>query len=159
MESFVLTGIEKPVTLVHAFRLAEAFGAEIVLLQSVKPPQPVLSEMFPRWVAVRTTVCEGIDELRAYLTSRGQRCVALEVTRTAVPYWEFRPAANEPLAIIIGSESSGVRDEFLTEFRDHLFIPMVGQATCLSAGMALSIVAAHFAWVDQTDVSTHAPRP
>jgi len=149
-------GVSKPITLVHAFRLAEALHTRVILANTplandgflLPTAAAIIADAFPRWSRVPYSILERgrsvIDALRA----EGHRPVAIEITTDAIPYYRFRPQPADKLALIVGSEDKGLDDEVLASVADHLFIPMVGDATCLSAPMALAMVAAHFAFVE-----------
>jgi tRNA G18 (ribose-2'-O)-methylase SpoU len=146
---FVLYKTQKSITLVHAFRLAEGLNASIILVaRRIKPAdEAVLDEFFPRWRKVRRSTVATISALLSLVEGRHLRPIALEISKTSLPYWELRFRCAEQPAFIVGSEEDGIAEELLARVRDHVHIPMAGTTTCFSAGMALAIVASHFSYV------------
>jgi tRNA(Leu) C34 or U34 (ribose-2'-O)-methylase TrmL len=139
---FLLYHVQKSITLVHVFRLAEGEKAEIPLVGKTidEEDKAVLDQYFPRWRKARYSSCEA-KELVRKADDRGWRLVAIEVSRNSVPYFSFRQRRREIPAFIIGSEKQGISNTLLAKIQDQLYVPMAGTATCYSAGMALAIVA------------------
>ena len=133
----------------HVFRLAEGEKAQIVLVDRTISPadEAVLDEYFPRWRYVPCQTCPTTIKLLHLIRRRGWKLIAIEVSKKAVPYCAFRLRRHETPAFVVGSEDDGIPEELLQKIPDHLYVPMGGTATCFSAGMALAIVASHFAYV------------
>lgn len=145
----MLYEVSKPITLVHVFRLAEGINAQVILVKRgiTTEDEAVLNEYFPRWRYVRWQTCPTVSGLFRLIGKRHWRPLAIEVSTKAVPYHRFYLVSGETPAFVIGSEDKGISDQLLAEIPDHLYIPMAGKATSYSAGMALAIVASHFAYV------------
>ena len=113
----------------------------------------VLNEFFPRWRVVNWVVCPNELSLMKLIRRAKLRPIAIEVSRIAVPYYLCELQNNDVPAFIVGSEDNGIPDSLLKCVSPHIYIPMAGKATCLSAGMALAIVATHFAYVANSAVT------
>ncbi len=137
--------------MIHVFRLAEGLGASILFVGTTPSGVPgaimQLDTMFEKWRTVHWQSCNTVSEMLAIFNNNKLRPVALEITDRAVPYSQFSLARMESLALIIGNEETGIAPEALAAVHDHVYIPMVGTASCFAAGMALAIVASHFAYV------------
>lgn len=135
----------------HALRLAEALGARVLFVGTGPRPdlEPDLDKFFRRWRSVPWQLCAGLPELLRELRARRAYPIAIEVTEQAVSYQSLRLRTPRPLALIVGSEDYGIDEALLRAVPDHVFIPMAGRSSCLGAGMALAVVAYHFAYVYQ----------
>lgn len=133
----------------HAFRLADAFGAEVVFVGT--RPDDVdsqLSEFFPHWHEVRRKSFESFDSAARYLTARGIVSIAVEVTARSRPYYGLEYPSDVPLALAVGSEGAGIPEDVLSEIERHVHIPMKGRRSALNVGMSLAIVASHLTFQD-----------
>ncbi len=116
--------------------------------------EAVLDEFLARWREVNWTVCASEPALIELLLEQNLEPIAIEVSRIAVPYYTFKLRGTGIPAFIVGSEDEGIPDSLLAQIRPHVYIPMAGTATCYSVGMALAIVASHFAYVAAHEANT-----
>jgi tRNA G18 (ribose-2'-O)-methylase SpoU len=137
----IADGIESAVNVGSLFRLADAFGVEKLFLTGGSPVPPnaklrKTSRATERRVAheARTDALVVIGELKA----SGYLIASLEVTAHAIDIRTFdRPF--ERLAVIVGAENSGVRQELLDASDLALRIPMFGQNSSLNLATACAI--------------------
>lgn len=148
------------------FRTADAAGIEKIYLCGITPtPLDVFgkpraqiakvalgAEKTVAWEHVRSTV-KVIERLRR----EGYNIVAVEQSRTAVPYYTLnaKPAHNASkltcvaggrytlakLALIVGHEMRGIPKTILNRADVVIDIPMYGKKESLNVGVAFGIVA------------------
>lgn len=137
----IADGIEAAVNVGSLFRLADAFGIERLFLTGGSPTPPnaklkKTSRATERRVAheARTDAVSLVAELK----TTGYLVASLEVTAHAIDIRHFdRPL--EKLALIVGAENSGVRQELLDASDIALRIPMFGQGSSLNLATACAI--------------------
>jgi tRNA G18 (ribose-2'-O)-methylase SpoU len=157
---FVLERIEKAANMAHALRLAHALDAEVIFV-GTRPQghESELTSFFKPWRTVKRRCFVTFRSAATYLAGRRAKIVAVDVSSRSVPYGDIRYQVKQPIALVVGSESRGIDEATLNSIQTHVHIPMRGSRSCLNAGMALSIVASHIAFVDavrQRDGSDHA---
>lgn len=134
-------GIEAAVNVGSLFRVADAFGVEKLFLTggSPVPPNPKLRKT-SRATERRVPHEARADAvpLTAELKAAGYLVACLEVTAQAIDIRQFdRP--YQKLALIVGAENSGVRQELLDASDLALRIPMFGQNSSLNLATACAI--------------------
>jgi tRNA G18 (ribose-2'-O)-methylase SpoU len=137
----IADGIESAVNVGSLFRLADAFGVEKLFLTGGSPTPPSqklrkTSRAAERHVPheARADALSLVGELRA----SGYFVASLEVTALAIDIQTF-DTPFEKLAIIVGAENSGVRQELLDASDIALRIPMFGQNSSLNLATACAI--------------------
>ena len=132
--------IEKPGNLGAMLRSAAAVGADgmIVVGQSVDVFNPnVVRSSTGALFMVPVAAC-GLEELVPWLTSRSVRLlVALPEGTSSLWNTNFRGG----VAVMVGSEETGVTDAARSVAHDLIAIPMVGRIDSLNAATSLAIVA------------------
>jgi TrmH family RNA methyltransferase len=134
----LLDGIQDPGNLGTILRTADALDVPVALLEGCADPyghKTVRSSMgavFRRkvvcttWEAVRTACArEGIPVAVTALTDRAK---------------DLRQADLKEMAVVIGSEGQGVRQEILSAADAELIIPMNAHCESLNAAIAATIV-------------------
>jgi tRNA G18 (ribose-2'-O)-methylase SpoU len=131
----------------HALRLAEALGAETWFVGSGPSPRnaTTITKGFSRWRSVRRRRYTSIRTLFSAIKRGGYESIAIEVSTKAIPYLNIDPD-RRALALFVGSERFGMRQDILERIETHVYVPMVGRSSCLSVGMALAVVAYHCAF-------------
>jgi tRNA G18 (ribose-2'-O)-methylase SpoU len=137
----VADGIESAVNVGSVFRIADAFGVERVFLTggSPMPPNPKIrktSRLTERGVPHEYR--EQAVPLLRELKQAGYLIASLEVTRNAIDLRRF-DVAFEKLALIVGAENSGVKQELLDASDYAVRIPMFGRTSSLNLATACAI--------------------
>jgi tRNA (guanosine-2'-O-)-methyltransferase len=141
---FLLQSVEYPYNVGSIFRLADAAGAEEVILTGITPtpPNPTiakvgrLKEAAVPWRYERTP-----DEPLGELRGRGYRIVALELTDRSVPYTTLD--AIDRICLVVGHEDHGVTKATLALCDSAVFVPMYGKGRSHNVHTSLAIVAYH----------------
>jgi tRNA G18 (ribose-2'-O)-methylase SpoU len=137
----IADGIESAVNVGSLFRLADAFGVEKLFLTGGSPTPPSAklrktSRATERRVPheARTDALSLVGELK----TSGYFIASLEVTALSIDIQTF-DTPFEKLAVIVGAENSGVRQELLDASDIALRIPMFGQNSSLNLATACAI--------------------
>ena len=75
----------------------------------------------------------------AKLKKQGVKIIALETSKSAINYLDFKP--NFPLALLIGNEVRGLSQSLLKQADEIIFLPMKGQKESLNVGVAMAVAA------------------
>ena len=135
----LLDGIQDPGNLGTILRTADALNVNVALLEGCADPyshKVVRSSMGAvfRSQPVQTTW----QEARAALEAAG---IPVAVTALSEKSQNIRSAEVEKMAVVIGSEGQGVRQEILQAAGYQLIIPMNLRCESLNAAIAAAIVA------------------
>ena len=150
----LLENIRSMLNVGGVFRIADAVGAEKVLLVGYTPAPidrmgrensklaktALGAERSVPWQQYETTA----DALAAHAAYSP---VAVEQTPTAVPYAEHKTPSN-PL-YIFGSETDGVRSETLHAVAGHIHLPMHGMKESLNVTTAAAVILYHHLFTAQ----------
>ena len=137
----VLHDVEDPVNVGAAFRIADACGAQEILLTGItpQPPHKLLDKVGRRkdrrvpWRYIEDVV-EALDAARA----DGFEILAVEITESAVAYHER--AYPPKTCLVMGHEDHGVTKRALAACDGAVFIPMYGKGASLNVSVALGIM-------------------
>ena len=146
-------------------RSADGFGAEEVYLTGYTP-YPIASHdsRLPH-IAKRTSARiaktalgaentvswhhePDIITLLGRLKERGCMVAALEQTPASKNLADFR--CRQPVALVVGSETSGLEKEVLRAADVHLLIPMLGAKESYNVAAAAAVALYHLRWYNQT---------
>jgi len=137
----VADSIESAVNVGSLFRIADAFGVEKIYLTGSSPTPPSsklrkTSRATERWVAYesRGDALALVHELKA----SGHLIASLEVTERAVDIRSV-DLRFDRLALIVGSENSGVSQALLDASEVALRIPMFGKNSSLNLATACGV--------------------
>ncbi len=143
----VLADIRSAQNVGAIFRTADAAGVSQVVLSGYTPA-PV-----DRFGRIRTDIQKaslGAEEWMPWtqhdaheacvadLRTRGIAIVAVEQTKDAIPYTNFKPQG--PTALIFGNEVAGVPQAFLDAADATIVIPMSGKKESLNVSVAAGVV-------------------
>lgn len=81
---------------------------------------------------------ESITEVLARLLAQDIQILALEQTATAIPLKEFTPP--EKIAILLGTEVTGIPDDILRTVPTHIVIPMFGKKESFNVVQAAAMI-------------------
>ena len=134
----LLDGIQDPGNLGTILRTADALGVTVALLEGCADPyshkvvRASMGAVF-RTPVVQTTWAEAKDKLQ-------QLDIPVAVTALSERAQDIRNADIGNMAVVIGSEGQGVRQEILSSARAELIIPMSDHCESLNAAIAAAIV-------------------
>lgn len=124
------------------FRISEAMGVTKIYLTgntATLPNKKITKTARTTEKRLPSEYIESTTALIQHLIEDQYEIFALEVTDKSqlINKTEFNP--TKKIAILIGSESSGVRQETLTTIKQAVMIPMFGSNTSINVVTALSI--------------------
>ncbi len=134
----LLDGIQDPGNLGTILRTADALGVQAVLLEGCADPyshkvvRASMGAVF-RMPVVQATWEEVSVALRA-------AAIPVAVTALSEKASDIRCADVQNMAVVIGSEGQGVRQQILESADKQLIIPMNPHCESLNAGIAAAIV-------------------
>lgn len=138
----VLDQIEKPGNIGAAFRCADAAGVDAIILTPASAdrfnPNAIRSSLGAVFSVPSATADESVS--RRWLSEKGYRLCTARV-ESSRPLWDCD--LTGALAIIIGSEATGLGDNWQTDDRqavDAVRIPMAGQVDSLNASVSAAVL-------------------
>lgn len=125
------------------FRSADAFGINEVILTGYTPvpPRPEINktaigaEDFMKW-----SYFEDGNEAIQKLKDEGYYILGLEQTTGSTSLPEFDATKHEKIAIVLGSEVSGIEDKLLSNIDEFVSIPQFGHKHSLNVSVAAGVV-------------------
>lgn len=134
----LLDGIQDPGNLGTILRTADALQVPVVLLEGCADPYSHKVVRASMGAVFRTAVVQSTwDEVKAACAEAG---VAVAVTALSDRAVDIRQARLPEMAVVIGSEGRGVRQEILSAADHELIIPMNERCESLNAAVAAAIV-------------------
>ena len=134
----LLDGIQDPGNLGTILRTADAFRVPVVLLEGCADPYSHKVVRASMGAVLRTPVVQSTwEEAQAALKKAG---IPVAVTALTDRASDIRNANVSSMAVVIGSEGQGVRQEILASADGELIIPMNKHCESLNAAVAASIV-------------------
>lgn len=138
----VAPDIELPMNIGSLFRVADALGVEMLHLagRSPVPPHPKIrrtsraaEQAVPH--AYHASPLQLVQQLRA----AGYLIASLELTTHSRDIRQASTLSYEKIALIVGSENTGVAQELLAASDVTLHIPMFGQNSSMNLATACAI--------------------
>lgn len=125
-----------------AFRSADAFGVQGIILSGYTPTPPraeisktaLGADELVDWKHFHTT-----DEVFEFLKSEKYSCIALEQTTKSVLIHELPSLSGKPVCLIFGNEVHGVSDEILARSNYIAEIPQYGEKHSFNISVAVGI--------------------
>ena len=134
----LLDGIQDPGNLGTILRTADALDVPVVLLEGCADPYSHKVVRSSMGAVFRTPVVQTTwAEAKAVLAEAG---IPVAVTALSSRASDIRKAGVKAMAVVIGSEGQGVRQEILESADAELIIPMNAHCESLNAAVAASIV-------------------
>jgi TrmH family RNA methyltransferase len=135
----LLDGIQDPGNLGTILRTADALDVPVALLEGCADPFSHKVVRASMGAVFRTPVIQTTwQEARAQLQAAGIPVAVTALSESAV---DIRTAKVPSMAVVIGSEGQGVRQQILQEADRQLIIPMQPNCESLNAAIAAAIVA------------------
>ena len=135
----VIEGVEKPGNLGAMLRTADATVVDAVILCDTKTdlynPNVVRSSLgtvFTHQIAIEET-----SQVIAYLHSLGITTFAAELTAT-MPHWKARFEMGT--AIVVGTEATGLSQQWIEAANVHVKIPMLGSIDSLNVSVSAAVL-------------------
>ncbi|WP_029032997.1 TrmH family RNA methyltransferase [Salinimicrobium terrae] len=138
----VLDGISSPANLGSLFRLADAFGVEKLLF--CESLVDLNSNRLKRTArsTVKNVLFEERDNSEAVIRElklSGYEILALEIGSGSIPIQECNLRANDRVALVLGNERLGVKNEILEKADNLLHINMFGENSSMNVSHAAAI--------------------
>lgn len=134
----LLDGIQDPGNLGTILRTADALRVPVALLEGCADPYSHKVVRASMGAVFRTPVVQTTWETaKTALSAAG---IPVAVTALSEKASDIRRAHISQMAVVIGSEGQGVRDEILKNADAELIIPMADHCESLNAGIAAAIV-------------------
>ena len=134
----LLDGIQDPGNIGTILRTADALDIPVALLEGCADPYSHKVVRASMGAVFRTPVIQTTwEEARA---ACGQAGIPVAVTALSDKSQDLRSAALNDMAVVIGSEGRGVRQEVLDAADVQLIIPMNPHCESLNAAIAAAIV-------------------
>ena len=134
----LLDGIQDPGNLGTILRTANAFGIPVALLEGCADPYGHKVVRASMGAVFRTPVQKTTwEEAKQALA---EKKIPLGVTALSEKARDLRTAALDQMAVVIGSEGQGVRQEILEYAQNDLIIPMDPGCESLNAAVAATVV-------------------
>ena len=134
----ILDGIQDPGNLGTILRTADALQVPVALLEGCADPYNHKTVRASMGAVFRTSVVTTTwQEVKAACAQAG---IAVAVTALTDRAKDLRQASLKQMAVVIGSEGQGVRQEILDAADEELIIPMNPDCESLNAAIAAAIV-------------------
>jgi 23S rRNA (guanosine2251-2'-O)-methyltransferase len=125
------------------FRTADGAGIRHLFLTGITPapPRPQIDKVSlgaETWVPF-SSHRQPVRQIKK-LKKEGYQILALEQSKTSIPYFNFKTKTNQKYVLILGAEVTGLPKKIL-DLCDHVLeIPMHGRKESLNVGIAGGIV-------------------
>jgi TrmH family RNA methyltransferase len=136
----ILEAVEKPGNLGAIMRTADAAAVDAVIvcdpLTDIYNPNAIRSAvgcMFSRQIVTCST-----SEAFEWLKNNNIRILASALTENAIPYYEID--FNCPAALVMGTEATGLSNEWLEKADTQVIIPMHGIADSLNVSTSAAVL-------------------
>jgi 23S rRNA (guanosine2251-2'-O)-methyltransferase len=140
----VLQSVAYPVNVGSMFRIADAVGVEKLFLCGITPTPPnatVVKVGRAKNHTVDWVYENRAEDALARLRAEGYHITALEITDSALPY--FEASYPEKLCLIVGNEDHGVTRSALELCDSSVFVPMYGKGRSLNVHVSAAVVLYH----------------
>lgn len=124
------------------FRICEAFGVQKILFigkDIALTPRKINRTSRNTHLAVPYEIIEDTQEAISYLQENNYEIVALEITDSSKPLPSLSIYGKQPVALIAGSEVSGISNELLSCAHYTVHIEMFGTNSSMNVVQAVGI--------------------
>ncbi len=139
----VLDNIRSGLNVGSAFRTADAFALQEIYLCGItaKPPhREILKTAIGATASMDWTYFATTEEALAALRQKKYAIWAVEQAKNSVLLQDFRPPADQPLALVFGNEVQGVSESVMQLVDGAIEIPQYGTKHSLNVSVCLGIV-------------------
>ena len=140
---FVLENFEHEENIGSAFRLADAFNIESVIIVSKNQInlKKALKTARNCEKYINYHIVEEIDDALKIVEEKGFKPICVDYTSHSTPLREVDFAQDNGVALIMGNERNGVSEETLQKVEKSVHIDMYGNNSSMNVSTALAIVA------------------
>ena len=135
----VLESVEKPGNLGAVFRSADAAGADAVIicdpLTDLYNPNLIRSSIGGVFT-VQSAVCDSASAI-SWLKARGMKILTAQLQDSS---WYYDVNMKGGTAIVIGTEATGLTEQWREAADAHIRIPMLGALDSLNASVSAAIL-------------------
>ena len=135
----VLESVEKPGNLGAVFRSADAAGADAVIicdpLTDLYNPNLIRSSIGGVFT-VQSAVCDSASAI-SWLKARGMKILTAQLQDSS---WYYDVDMKGGTAIVIGTEATGLTEQWREAADAHIRIPMLGALDSLNASVSAAIL-------------------
>lgn len=135
----VLESVEKPGNLGAVFRSADAAGADAVIicdpLTDLYNPNLIRSSIGGVFT-VQSAVCDSASAM-SWLKARGMKILTAQLQDSS---WYYDVDMKGGTAIVIGTEATGLTEQWREAADAHIRIPMLGALDSLNASVSAAIL-------------------
>lgn len=135
----VLESVEKPGNLGAVFRSADAAGADAVIicdpLTDLYNPNLIRSSIGGVFT-VQSAVCDSASAI-SWLKARGMKILTAQLQDSS---WYYDVDMKGGTAIVIGTEATGLTEQWREAADSHIRIPMLGALDSLNASVSAAIL-------------------
>lgn len=138
----VAENIRTPENMGMIFRVAEAFGVEMIIFSGshgIELSTKAKRASRSTYQRIQYSFEENTLESLSKLQEQNYFTIALEITNESTPIQQYNFADHSRIALIIGSERKGVSDEALKIIDKAVHIPLYGRNSSINVVSALSI--------------------
>jgi tRNA G18 (ribose-2'-O)-methylase SpoU len=138
----ICDGVNGPANIGSLFRICEAFGVEELLFLNTeinfkssrlqRTSRGTISKVSHRIV---TDIPQELKQLQA----NAYKLIALEIAENSIPIEDFHLSENQKIALIIGSEQTGISEAFLRISSQVIHINLFGENSSVNVVQATSI--------------------
>ncbi len=134
--------VNSPANIGSLFRIADSFGIEQIYFCGENIS--VISKRMQRTARSTHEIIsyhqtEDIKDAIKQLISNGYTILALEITDTSIPVYDYKYKKDEKIALIIGEENFGVSKEILELVQQTIHINMYGNNSSMNVATATGI--------------------
>lgn len=125
-----------------AFRSADAFGIDEILLSgfSPTPPRPEISKTaIGAEKHVEWTYIENLSSQIESLKDQDYKLLALEQTTESVLLPDYQLPDDQKICLVFGNEVTGVDEELFPHIDDFVEIPQYGHKHSLNVSVAVGV--------------------
>ncbi|WP_115461891.1 TrmH family RNA methyltransferase [Winogradskyella aurantiaca] len=137
----ICDGLTSPYNIGGMFRIADAFGIEQLYFinsnQNLGNKYKRTSRSAEKHVSYE--LANNFESIYHDLKSKDYQFIVLEITEHSMPLSSSYLDYNKPVALIIGSENSGVSDGILEKIPKHLHIEMYGVNSSMNVVQSTAI--------------------
>ena len=124
------------------FRVCEAFGVAKILFVGENlalTPRKINRTSRSTHRMVEHLVIESTEDAISYLKENKYQAVALEITSNSIPLRDVKLQPGQPVALIAGSEISGISEQLLAIANQTAHIEMFGSNSSMNVVQATAI--------------------
>ena len=139
----VLDNVRSALNVGSAFRTADAFALEQILLCGItaRPPhKEILKTAIGATASMEWQYEEEVTKAVKQLKEKGYKVIGVEQTNESISLQNFTPDAGSKYALVFGNEVDGLSDSILELLDGCVEVPQFGTKHSLNVAVCLGIV-------------------